>query len=75
MWICRPGRRWYEWKSYEMRAAGEAVQMTRAGEDVMGMEMTPDEEWVYILYRGGSKRVPVAMDSGIAFMRDILNHM
>lgn len=53
----------------------EAVQMTRAGEDVMGMEMTPDEEWVYILYRGGSKRVPVAMDSGIAFMRDILNHM
>ena len=53
----------------------EAVRMTRAGEDVMGMEMTSDEEWVYSLYRGGSKRVPVAMDSGIAFMRDILNHM
>lgn len=53
----------------------EAVQMTRAGEDVMGMEMTPDGEWVYILYKGGSKRVPVAADSGIAFMRDILNHM
>ena len=51
----------------------EALKMTRAGMGIREMEL--DGDYVIIHYEGGINKVPVACDSGIALMRDVLKHI
>lgn len=50
----------------------KVVQMTRAGKDVQALELDETAGYVSIQYKnGGTKRVCVECDSGIAMVRDI----
>ena len=56
----------------------KAVQATRAGNDVSGLDYDAEKEMVYV-YFGGSgfagRSINVAMDSGIAMLKDVINHI
>lgn len=55
----------------------KAVQATRAGEDVTAMRYNMVDQCVYVDFESGpGKRViNVAMDSGIAMIRDVMKHI
>lgn len=52
----------------------KALQATRAGYDVTALKYDVDEEAVYVDFLSGpnARRINVAMDSGIAMIRDVL---
>ncbi len=50
----------------------KALQATRDQEDLQELLFHPDSEMVSIVYENGGTSVNVAMDSGIAMIRDIL---
>lgn len=55
-----------------------ALRSTRAGNDITELEYIPEEEVVHV-YFGTNHRpgriINVAMDSGIAMLRDVINHV
>lgn len=56
----------------------KAIQATRAGNDVSELQYDAEKEMVYV-YFGGSdfadRSINVAMDSGIAMLKDVINHI
>lgn len=53
-----------------------ALWYTRAGGDLMSLQYHPNQEMVSIVYNSGySITVNVACDSGIAMIRDVLQHI
>lgn len=56
----------------------KAIQATRAGNDVSALDFDATNELVYV-YFGGSdipgRIINVAMDSGIAMLKDVINHI
>ena len=56
----------------------KAIQATRAGNDVSALDYDAEKELVYV-YFGGSgfpgRSINVVMDSGIALLKDVINHI
>ena len=52
-----------------------ALQATRDQADLTALEYDAERELVMVRYTGGTKTVNVAMDSGIAMIRDVLKAM
>ncbi len=48
---------------------------TRAGSDIKDLMLDDREEYVTLVFDGGSKRIPVMGDSGIALIRDVIKHL
>jgi hypothetical protein len=53
-----------------------AIQSTRAGEDLLELTLSDDRETVIAEFEGGGiKKANVAMDSGWAMIRDVVNQL
>ena len=53
-----------------------AIQSTRAGDDVTKLEYNAESETVNVYFNGAlGRRINVAMDSGIAMIKDVVNHI
>ena len=54
-----------------------AIRATRAGSDLVGMRYDKDNEIVHVDFVSGldGRLINVAMDSGIAMIRDVLIHI
>lgn len=52
-----------------------ALKLTRSQHDLEELLYHPDKETVDIIYKKGAVSVNVAMDSGIAMIRDVLKVM
>ena len=52
-----------------------ALQATDNAADLIGMTYLPHEDAVIIKFLHGRRRVNVAMDSGTAMIRDVVNHL
>lgn len=52
-----------------------ALQATRDQADLTALEYDAEHELVKVRYTGGTKTVNVALDSGIAMIRDVLKAM
>lgn len=56
----------------------KAINLTRAGNDVRGLKYDSEKEMV-LVYFGNSmtpgRQINVAMDSGIAMLKDVINHI
>lgn len=49
------------------------LNATRAGQDIEEMELTEDGDFVMIEWEsGGTQKVNIAADSGVAIIRDVL---
>lgn len=53
----------------------KVLQLTRGASDLTSLEYDAEHEIVTANFEGGSKRINVAMDSGTAMIRDIVNHL
>lgn len=54
----------------------KAVQATRAGDNVTMLEYDAEKEMVYVYFDGHiGRKINVACDSGIAMIRDVMNHI
>lgn len=56
----------------------KAVQATRAGNDVSSLKFDTDKELVYVYFDNSTtpgRSINVAMDSGIAMLKDVINHI
>lgn len=53
----------------------ECLALMRDQHDLMSLTYNKDNETVEVTWIGGSKLVNVAMDSGIAMVRDVLKAM
>lgn len=53
----------------------EALRATRNAWDVESLTYDKDKEIVEVRFLGGNRRINVAMDSGTAMIRDIVNHL
>ncbi|MBP5412824.1 MAG: hypothetical protein J6Y47_06200 [Bacteroidales bacterium] len=65
-------------KQYILNLLLKAIQATRAGNDVTGLEFNPKTEIVNVYFGGSgfpSRTINVAMDSGIAVLKDVINHI
>lgn len=51
------------------------LQWTRAGSGIKNLMLDEEEEYVTIVFEGGTKRVSVTGDSGIALIRDVIKHL
>lgn len=51
------------------------LQWTRAGSGIKNLMLDEEEEYVTIVFEGGTKRVSVTGDSGIAMIRDVIRHL
>lgn len=52
-----------------------ALQWTRACEDLCSLVYDEEKEVVTATFANGSRKINVAMDSGIAMIRDVLAHI
>ena len=53
-----------------------ALQLTRAGDDLHCLRYDAEDEEVKVFFTGGSYQViNVALDSGLAMLRDVLNQI
>ena len=54
-----------------------AIQATRAGHDVTALRYDADKELVYVDFESGpnGRCINVAMDSGIAMLKDVINYI
>ena len=50
-----------------------ALQETRGAHDLISLSYIPELEVVAVTFSGGRKEINVAMDSGMAMIRDIVN--
>lgn len=66
-----------EQKQEILNALLAAIQLTRAGDDVTALRFDPKEEKVHVDFENGKdgRIINVAMDSGIAMLRDVLNNI
>lgn len=55
----------------------EAIRRTRAGDDVTGLRYDGKNEMVLVDFidNPGGRKINVAMDSGIAMIRDVVNNI
>ena len=55
----------------------QAIQATEAGNDVTELEYDPKEEVVYVNFEHAyhGRTINVAMDSGWAMIKDVVNHI
>lgn len=53
----------------------ECLRLTRDQQDLLNLQYDEKREVVWITWENGNKSVNVAMDSGIAMIRDVLNAM
>lgn len=53
----------------------EALRATDNAFDLVSLTYDKDEEIVEVRFLGGNRRINVAMDSGTAMIRDIMNHL
>ncbi len=51
------------------------LRETRAGSGIVDMVLDDDETMVTVLYEGGSKRINVDGDSGIALIKDVIKRI
>lgn len=51
------------------------LQCTRAGSGIKHLLLDEQEEYVTIMSEGGTKRVPVMGDSGIALIQDVIKYL
>ena len=64
-------------KQMILNALLEAIQCTRAGDDVTALRFDSKTETVYVDFENNKagRKINVAADSGIAMLRDVLNHI
>ena len=65
-------------KQYILDLLLKAIQMTRAGGDVVKLEFDEETEVVKVYFDGQTspgRIINVAMDSGIAMLKDVINHI
>ena len=54
----------------------EAIRVTRAGDDVTKLEYLAESGTVNVYFNGAlGRRINVAMDSGMAMIQDVVNHI
>ena len=53
----------------------ECLRLTMDQQDLLNLQYDEKREVVWITWENGNKPVNVAMDSGIAMIRDVLNAM
>ena len=55
----------------------KAIQLTRAGKDVTALRYNPARETVHVDFVSGpdGRIINVAMDSGIAMLKDVINYI
>lgn len=53
----------------------KALQLTYNASDLVSLDYDPEMEIVTVVFEGGSRKINVAMDSGTAMIRDIVNHL
>lgn len=52
------------------------LMVTRAGSDIEDMVLNEKQDKVTIIFRsGGSRRIDIAGDSGIAIIKDVVNRL
>ncbi len=55
-----------------------AINLTRAGDDVTKLEYDSERELVNVYFRNEkypARQINVAMDSGYAMLKDVMNHI
>ncbi|MDY5114296.1 hypothetical protein ACTQZS_15105 [Bilifractor sp. LCP19S3_H10] len=52
-----------------------ALQATRNASDLISLTYIPHEEHVIAKFEEGDREINVAMDSGTAMIRDVVNHL
>ncbi len=62
----------YENKDVIVRYLKPLLQCTRAGSGIKDLVLDNQEEYVTIVFEGGTKKAPVMGDSGIALIQDII---
>ena len=53
----------------------KVFQLTRDAYDLVSLDYDPKLEVVTAVFAGGKREINVAMDSGTAMIRDIVNHL
>lgn len=53
----------------------KVLQLTRDACDLVSLDYDPKLEVVTAVFAGGKRKINVAMDSGTAMIRDIVNHL
>lgn len=53
----------------------KTLQQTRGAADLISLTYDGESETVTAVFEGGARKINVAMDSGIAMIRDIVNHL
>nr|DAM49440.1 MAG TPA: hypothetical protein [Caudoviricetes sp.] len=53
----------------------KVLQLTRDAYDLVSLDYDPQLEVVTAVFAGGKRKINVAMDSGTAMIRDIVNHL
>lgn len=53
----------------------KVLQKTRGAADLVSLTYDSESEIVTAAFEGGTKKINVAMDSGTAMVRDIVNHL
>ena len=65
-------------KQYILELLLKAIKATRAGNDVSYLRYDAEKEIVHVYFGGSgvsSRQINVAMDSGIAMLKDVINHI
>ena len=62
-------------KRYICELLCHALQETRGAQDLISLTYIPELEVVEAMFRGGRREINVAMDSGVAMIRDIVNNL
>lgn len=65
----------HENKDMIMRYLKPLLQCTRAGSGIKDLVLDDREEYVIIMFEGGTKRVPVMGDSGIGLIQDVIKYL
>lgn len=53
----------------------KVLQLTSGASDLVSLDYDDDTELVTAVFEGGQRKINVAMDSGTAMIRDIVNHL
>ena len=65
-------------KQQILNALLNTINLTRAGNDVTKLEYDAQREYVLVYFRNNTtsgRQINVAMDSGIAMLKDVINHI
>lgn len=70
------GRRSMTRKQEIANKLAEALKLTEACRDMVGITISDDEEYAFVVFKNGySRKVCIAADSGIALIRDICSRL